>query len=103
MSGFGYDYLEDRLGREGLPRPALLDHEGLWGAGSEYAYEALNLVDGERTSAGIRDALAAIYGPVPLTLVTEYLEALARIGVLEARPLPEPAPDSAPAAPPPRR
>lgn len=80
---FGYSYLEDHLGRLGLESPALLSYSGLWGSGSEYAYEALNLVDGERTVGGIRDDLAAIYGPVPVETVAEYLEVLERIGVLE--------------------
>jgi hypothetical protein len=82
MAGFGYDYLKDRTGRLGLPMPALLGQAGLWGGGSEYAYEALNLVDGRRTVRQVRDELSAIYGPVPLGPVAELLRALARIGVL---------------------
>jgi hypothetical protein len=82
MTGFGYDYFEDRAGRAGLGRPALQDWKGAWGAGEEYAYEALNLVDGSRTVSGIRDDLAAIYGPVPLELVEEYLRALETTGIL---------------------
>lgn len=85
MTGFGYGYLEDRLAAGRLPAPALLSHRGLWGGGSEVAYEALNLVDGRRTVRQIRDDLAAIYGPVPVAAVREYLETLERIGVL-ARP-----------------
>jgi hypothetical protein len=42
----------------------------------------VNLVDGRRTVGQVRDALAAIYGPVPLTDVAEYLRALAGIGIL---------------------
>jgi aminopeptidase YwaD len=82
MSGFGYDYLLDRAGRLGLPVPALLARTGRWGNGSEYGYEALNLVDGRRTVRQIRDDLSAIYGPVPTELVAEYLRVLAQIGVL---------------------
>ncbi len=55
---------------------------GLWGGGGEYAYEALNLVDGRRTVGQIRDDLAAIYGPLPLAEVTEFLAAMESIGVL---------------------
>jgi aminopeptidase YwaD len=80
MADFGYSYFEDHAGRRHLTSPALLTHQGLWG--SDYAYEALNLVDGRRTVSQIRDALAAIYGPVPLAEVMEYLDDLARIGVL---------------------
>ncbi len=87
MSGFGYGYLADHLARHGLERPGLLDHEGLWGG--DYAYEVLNLVDGKRTVSAIRDAVAAIYGGVPLGLVAGYLEALETIGVLACEAAPE--------------
>jgi aminopeptidase YwaD len=82
MEGFGYSYQEDRRKQAGIPDPALLEHEGLWGGGAEYAYEALNLVDGKRTVQQVRDSLSAIYGPVPVAMVQEYLEALEKIGVL---------------------
>jgi aminopeptidase YwaD len=82
MGGFGYDYFQDHIAGQGIAPPALLRRTGLWGGGAEYAYEALNLVDGRRTVGEIRDALAAIYGPLPLAEVAEYLADLARIGVL---------------------
>ena len=82
MSGFGYSYLEDRLTAFDLREPGLLSFQGLWGGGSELGYEALNLVDGRRTVGSIRDDLSAVYGPVPIELVIEYLETLERIGVL---------------------
>ncbi len=85
LVGFGYGLLADRLARQGLPTPALLAREGLWGDGSLYAYEALNLVDGERSARQVRDALAAIYGPLPLAEVAEYLDVLERIGILARR------------------
>lgn len=91
MGGFGYNYYADKAAAAGIQTPALLGHQGLWG--DDYAYEALNLADGKRTVREIRDALAAIYGPVPVEKVVEYLEALARIGVLTA---------TAPTSPPPR-
>ena len=69
-----YAWLPDHLGEE---RTAALRLPGFIGAwGSDYAYEALNLVDGRRGTHEIRDALAAIYGPVPVEMVEEYLEAL---------------------------
>jgi aminopeptidase YwaD len=80
MTGFGYSYFEDRREVQKLAAPALPRRQGLWG--SEYAYEALNLVDGRRSVRDVRDALTAIYGPVPLAEVAEYLEDLRRIGVL---------------------
>ena len=84
LSGFGYSYLADQLQRRDLPTPALPGATGLWGSG--YAYEALNLVDGKRDVRTIRDDLSAIYGPVDLDAVTEFLQTLATIGILtEAR------------------
>jgi aminopeptidase YwaD len=81
MAGFGYDYFQDQTAKKGIAAPALLKRTGLWG--SDYAYEALNLVDGRRTVREVRDALAAIYGPVPTAEVAEYLEDLRKIGVLQ--------------------
>lgn len=75
-TAFGYAWLPDRLGADRVRSLRLLAHEGERGSGGEYAYEALNLVDGKRTTLEIRDALAAIYGPVPLDAVEEYLAAL---------------------------
>jgi hypothetical protein len=82
MGGFGYDYFADHIAAKGIAAPALLQRRGLWGGGSEYAYEALNLVDGRRTMRQIRDDLAAIYGPLPVAEVAEYLAALEKIGIL---------------------
>ena len=76
--GFGYDWLEDRLGAEASSALRLPHYAAGRRSGEDYAYEALNLVDGRRSTLEIRDALAAIYGPVPLALVEEYLTALER-------------------------
>jgi len=81
MSVFGYDYLQAHLGGEQHDALALLAAAPARGGG-DYAYEALNLADGKRTAGEIRDALTAIYGPVPLTAVVEYLRALESVGVL---------------------
>jgi len=82
MTGFGYGYLDDKLAEKKIAAPALPAFQGIWGGGAEYAYEALNLVDGRRTVRQVRDDLAAIYGPVPLATVAEFLTALERIGVV---------------------
>jgi len=82
MSGFGYSYLADKLAEKKIATPALLSTQGLWGGGEEYGYETLNLVDGRRTVRQIHDDVAAIYGPVPIGAVTEYLGALEKIGLL---------------------
>ncbi len=82
MSVFAYDYFTDHYGEERAREIRLLRYQGLWGAGGDYAYEVLNFVDGARTAQAIRDAVSAIYGPIPLDVVVEYLRALASIGVL---------------------
>jgi hypothetical protein len=82
MVGFGYEYLADKRQALGLPAPSLADWSGPWGGGADYLYEALNLVDGQRTVRQIRDDLSAIYGPVPIEKVAEYLDLLRRIGVV---------------------
>ncbi|HEY5609734.1 MAG TPA: hypothetical protein VIL97_00895, partial [Thermoanaerobaculia bacterium] len=81
MSAFGYDYFVDKYGADRARDIRLAD---------EYRYEALNLVDGRRTTSEIRDALTAIYGPVPLTDVEQYLVALEAIAVLTRESAPHP-------------
>jgi aminopeptidase YwaD len=46
-----------------------------------YAYEIVNFVNGKRTVGEIRDAVSAEYGPIPLSLVTDYLQACEEAGV----------------------
>jgi hypothetical protein len=82
MNGFGYSWFDDRLARAGLTRPRLLAREPD-GETASFGYEALNLVDGRRSTGEIRDALRVTIGDVPLDEVTEYLDVLARLGVLE--------------------
>ena len=82
MNGFGYSWFDDRLARAGLSRPRLLSREPD-GEVASYGYEALNLVDGRRSAGEIRDELTASLGAVPVEEVTEYLDILARLGVLE--------------------
>ena len=80
---FGYDYFADHARSVDISRPKLLDYQGAWGAGEEYAYEALNFADGRHSVPQIAEELSAEYGPVPVELVLEYLQALQRIGVVE--------------------
>jgi aminopeptidase YwaD len=47
-----------------------------------YAYEIFNFVDGRRSVGEIRDAVSAEYGPLPVNLVADYLEACAEAGVI---------------------
>jgi len=82
LDAFGYDYLETHLGGERVGRLALLTFEGLRGEGGDYAYEALNLANGSRTTSEIGDALSAIYGPIPQESVDRFLAAAAEAGLL---------------------
>jgi hypothetical protein len=83
MSAFGYDYFTDHYGEERESSLRLLQFQGLRGSGGEYAYEVLNLVNGQRNAQEIRDSVSATYGPVPFEMVLEYLRALESIRVIE--------------------
>jgi aminopeptidase YwaD len=83
LTVFGYDYLTEQLKKASIAEPRLLNYQGDWGAGEEYAYEALNLADGTRTAEQIAATLSFEYGTVPLPLVVEYLQALKRVGILQ--------------------
>ncbi len=48
-----------------------------------YAYEIANFVNGKRTVGEIRDAVSAEYGPLPVNLVADYIEACAEAGVVQ--------------------
>ncbi|MDZ7643053.1 MAG: DUF4910 domain-containing protein [Woeseiaceae bacterium] len=85
MSAFGYSYVRDRLGPDAYEALRLPRYSGSHGSGGEYAYEALNLVDGRRTVSEIRHWLTAGLGPVPTEIVREYLDALASIDVVRLR------------------
>jgi aminopeptidase YwaD len=47
-----------------------------------YAYEIVNFVNGKRTVGEIRDAVSAEYGPLPMGLVADYLDACAEAKVI---------------------
>ena len=83
MSAFGYDYFNDHYGAERERSVRLLQFQGLRGGGGDYSYEVLNLVNGRRTVHEIRDVVSAVYGPIPLEVVLEYLRALESIRVVE--------------------
>jgi len=74
------DVLLDRLGPERVGKIKLLnaDSSRLLNAqdsGAIYAYEIVNFVDGKRTVGEIRDAVAGEFGPIPLDVVSDYLQA----------------------------
>ncbi len=81
LSVFGSDYLADHFGKDRAKELKLPGYsKGLWG--SEYAYEALNFIDGVRSVIDIRNSLSAEFGPVPLEFVEEYLSALESIRII---------------------
>jgi aminopeptidase YwaD len=82
MGAFGYDYFTDKYGAEKARSVRLLSFRGHRGSGGEYTYEVLNFVDGKRNVQQIRDSVSAVYGPVPLEQVLEYLRALESINVV---------------------
>jgi hypothetical protein len=74
------DVLLDRLGSERVRKIRLLnaDWSRLLNAqdrGAIYAYEIVNFVDGKRSVTQIRDAVAGELGPIPLDVVSDYLQA----------------------------
>ena len=72
-------YLAAVLGTEPRPPVALEQRSEV------LAYEALNLIDGKRTVGEIRDLISGRYAPVPLAEVTEWIDLLARAGVVRLR------------------
>jgi hypothetical protein len=85
MNAFGYSYFSDKYGDTQRAKLRLPQYRGTDGSGFEYAYEALNLVDGRRSVSEIRDWLMTELGAVPLAYVAEYLEALASIDVIRRK------------------
>ena len=84
------DVLRDRLGEERLHKIQLLR------AGSSrfvnvqdqsalYAYEIVNFVDGKRSVADIRDAVSAEFGPIPVDIVSDYLNACEEARIIAFR------------------
>ena len=85
MSTFGYDYLRDKLGAERVSKLRLLDYQGVRGAGGDYAYEVLNFSRYPMRVIDVRNAVSAVYGPIPLDIVLEYVLALEEAGVVRRR------------------
>jgi hypothetical protein len=85
MRAFGYSYLTDKYTAERYDELKLPKHIGTNGTSGKYVYEALNLVNGNRTVTDIRDWLTAELGPVPIEYVSEYLQALESVDVIRVR------------------
>lgn len=72
-----FDYLQEKLaGSAANDTTSMGDHEDL------LTYEALNLANGKRSVAEIRDVLTGRYAPVDVAAVTAYFERLAQAGVV---------------------
>jgi len=77
-----------RLGKERYAKIKLLNSEAtpllnVQDQSELYAYEIVNFVDGKRTAREIRDAVSAEYGPLPLSMVVDYLEACVEAKVIQ--------------------
>lgn len=81
LSVFGYNYFFDHYDKTNKT-PAIYGFSGIKGSGGEYTYETLNLVNGKRTVLEIRNQLSAEFGPIPIDIVIEYLEALKSINII---------------------
>jgi hypothetical protein len=84
------DVLVARLGTERVSRVQLLSGDtnrllNAQGRGALYAYEIVNFVDGKNTVGDIRDAVSAEFGPLPLGVVADYLQACEEAGVIGFR------------------
>jgi len=76
-----------RLGNERYQKIQLLNNDAsplvsVRNQGELYAYEIVNFVDGKRTIGEIRDAVSAEYGPLPVSVVFNYLQACAEADII---------------------
>jgi aminopeptidase YwaD len=81
------DVLLARLGKQRYGKIKLINSEAtqllnVRDQSELYAYEIVNFVNGRRTVSEIRDAVSAEYGPLPINLVADYLDACAEAGVI---------------------
>ncbi len=84
------DVLRDRLGEERLRKIRLLStgssrFVNVQDQSALYAYEIVNFVDGKKSVADIRDAVSAEFGPIPLDIVSDYLNACAEAKIVAFR------------------
>ena len=82
------DVLRARLGKERYGKIKLMNSEAtqllnVRDQSELYAYEIINFVNGKRDVGEIRDAVSAEYGPLPITLVVDYLQACIEAQVIQ--------------------
>jgi aminopeptidase YwaD len=78
-----YDHVAEALASRGERDALPADVTGFGGDPALMRYEALNLADGRRSVAEIRDVLSGRYEPLPLGVVGAYFDRLARAGVVD--------------------
>ncbi|HXG90836.1 MAG TPA: DUF4910 domain-containing protein [Blastocatellia bacterium] len=83
MNVYYYDYVAERASSDDLKVVERISERS---GGEIILYEILNLVDGKRSVQAIRDYLAAAYGLIPVEDVSDYLQLLEKIGVIEMKP-----------------
>ena len=76
-----------RLGKERYAKIKLINSEAtqllnVRDQSELYAYEIVNFVNGRRTVGEIGDAVSAEYGPLPVSLVSDYLDACAEAEII---------------------
>ena len=73
----------------GLPASRLEAEAAAWYGSPDFPlsgearFELVNFIDGERSVAGIRNALSAEFGPIPTAAVARYLADLVEVGVVQ--------------------
>jgi hypothetical protein len=82
------DVLLARLGKERYSQIKLINSEASHLLNTRdqselYAYEIVNFVNGKRNVGEIRDAVSAEYGPLPLSLVVDYLQACSEAAIVK--------------------
>ncbi len=82
------DVLRARMGKEAYAKIKLLNSDAtqllnVRDQSELYAYEIVNFVNGKRTVGEVRDAVSAEYGPLPVNLVSDYLQACVQAGVMQ--------------------
>jgi aminopeptidase YwaD len=82
------DVLRARLGAERVSKIKLLNSDATPLLNTQdqselYAYEIVNFVDGKRNLGEIRDAVSAEYGPLPVEVVADYLDACAEAKIIQ--------------------
>jgi aminopeptidase YwaD len=82
------DVLLARLGKERYAKIKLVNSDAshllnVRDQSELYAYEISNFVNGHRSVGEIRDAVSGEYGPLPVSLVVDYLNACAEAGVIK--------------------